>query len=114
MLFVHGSPRDPLNGYVYPDTEMDSFEKLPYDAIFMGHTHRSFIKKAGEKIIANVGSCGLPRDVDNKLTVVLYDTTKNEAFIKGFEMNVAEVIKIYGHPAVTDVLNRNNKTFENE
>lgn len=116
LLFVHGSPANPLNGYIYPDTEIDPFEKLPYDAIFMGHTHRSFIKKAGEKNIANVGSCGLPRDAGNKLTVVLYDTAKNETSIKEFEMNVKEVIKKYSsgiHPSVIDVLNRNNKTFDN-
>lgn len=117
LLFVHGSPGDPLNGYIYPDTELDSIEKLPYDAIFMGHTHRCFIKKSGEKNIVNVGSCGLPRDAGNKLTVVLYDTLKNEAIIKEFEMNVEEVIKKYSygiHPSVMDVLNRNNKTFNNE
>ena len=85
--------RIPLNGYIYPDSETDSIEKLPYHAIFMGHTHRAFIKKAGEKNIVNVGSCGLPRDAGNKLTVVLYDTIKNEAYYKEFEMNVAEVIK---------------------
>jgi putative phosphoesterase len=117
LLFVHGSPADPLNGYIYPDTETGSFDTLPYDAIFMGHTHRAFIKKNREKIIVNVGSCGLSRDAGNKLTVVLYDTLKNEASIKEFKLDVAEIIKIYGagiHPAVIDVLNRNPKTFNHE
>ncbi|MEP6595167.1 MAG: metallophosphoesterase family protein [Ginsengibacter sp.] len=117
LLFVHGSPSNPLNGYIYPDTEIDYFQKLPYNAIFMGHTHLAFIKTAAEKNLVNVGSCGLPRDVGNKLTVVLYDTKKKEAAIREFEMNVKEVIKKYGseiHLSVIDVLNRNNKPFINE
>lgn len=117
ILFVHGSPWDPLNGYVYPDGDVSDFEKLPYDVIFMGHTHRAFIKKAGKKTLINVGSCGLPRDTGNKITICLYDTIKNEASIKNLEMDIREVIKLYGvqiHPTVHDVLNMNNKIFENE
>ena len=117
LLFVHGSPPDPLKGYIYPDTDINFFEKLPYDAIFMGHTHWPFIKNAGNKNIVNVGSCGLPRDVGNKLTVALFDTIKNEASLKEFEMNVEAVLTKYGtqiHSTVIDVLHRNNKTFNNE
>ena len=117
LLFIHGSPVNALNGYVYPDTKMDLFENLPYHAIFMGHTHRPFIKRIGDKNIINVGSAGLPRDIGNRLTVVLYDTIKNEPLMKAFEMNIGQVIKKYGsclHPSVIDVLNRNNKTIHNE
>ena len=117
LLFVHGSPLDPLAGYIYPDSDISGFENMPYDAIFMGHTHRPFIKIAGMKIIVNVGSCGLPRDIGNRLTVVVYDTITNEATIKEFELDVKEVVNKYTtfiHPSVKDVLNRNNKNFSNE
>ena len=49
LLFVHGSPLDTLNGYVYPDSDISTFEDMPYDVIFMGHTHRPFIKKTAKK-----------------------------------------------------------------
>lgn len=114
LLFVHGSPLDPLNGYVYPDSDISEFDDMPYDAIFMGHTHRPFIKRVGMKNIVNVGSCGLPRDVGNKLSIAVYDTITNEATIKEFNLDVNEVINEYGdfiHASVKDVLKRNNKNF---
>ncbi len=116
LLFVHGSPPDPLNGYIYPDADISFFKKMPYDAIFMGHTHRSFIKNSGHQNIVNVGSCGLPRDSGNEVTVALFDTIKNEASLKKFEMNVEAVLKKYDtqiDSSVIDVLNRHNKTFNN-
>ncbi|MCY7293259.1 MAG: hypothetical protein LH615_13860, partial [Ferruginibacter sp.] len=69
---------------------------------------------AGRKIIVNVGSCGLPRDIGNRLTVVVYDTITNEVTLKEFELDVKEVINNYGtfiHASVKDVLKRNNKNF---
>ncbi|MEI9958765.1 MAG: metallophosphoesterase family protein [Ferruginibacter sp.] len=117
LLFVHGSPFNPLNGYVYPDSDISQFEGLLYDVIFMGHTHRPFIKKSGMKTIVNVGSCGLPRDIGNRLTVVMYDTITNETTVKEFCMDVNNVLNNYGtliHASVKDVLNRNNKIFSNE
>jgi len=117
LFFVHGSPEDPLNGYVYADSDIGYFKKLPYDVIFMGHTHRAFIRKVGKVTVINVGSCGLPRDTGNKITVCIYDTIKNKAWIKDFEMDTTEIMKRYGsqiHSTVHDVLNRNNNAFENE
>ena len=95
LLFVHGSPLDTLNGYVYPDSDISTFEDMPYDVIFMGHTHRPFIKKTAKKKIVNVGSCGLPRDMGNKLTVAIYNTVTDEATLKEFSMDVNAVINIY-------------------
>jgi predicted phosphodiesterase len=60
-LFVHGSPADPLEGYVYPDTSMDLFCTSGFDLIFMGHTHRPFIRTESKTVFVNVGSVGLPR-----------------------------------------------------
>jgi len=114
LLLVHGSPLDSINGYVYPDNDLESFVKLPYNAIFMGHTHRAFIKKSLGKVIVNVGSCGLPRDEGNKATVVLYNTITHEAVIKELELDNEEVFSKYKneiHLSVKTVLNRNNKIF---
>lgn len=117
LLFVHGSPSDPMNGYVFPDFEMASFQDLPFSSIFMGHTHRPFIKKLAGKNIVNVGSCGLPRDIGNRTTVVLFDTLKNSAELIEFNLNTKEVIHKYKsevHTSVISVLTRDNKIFNNE
>jgi len=117
LLLVHGSPFNSLEGYVYPDSDISLFEGLGYDAIFMGHTHRAFIKNSNKTIIVNVGSCGLPRDIGNKLTVALYDTKANKAFITAINMNVDEVIRKYGtdlHSSVIEILHRNNKIYDSE
>lgn len=116
LLFVHGSPINPLNGYVYPDSDTSALEDMQYDVIFMGHTHRAFIKKVSDKKIVNVGSCGLPRDIGNRLTVAIYDTVTGEASLLEFRMDVDAVIDSAGafiHTSVKDVLKRNNKIFSN-
>jgi predicted phosphodiesterase len=71
-LFVHGSPKDHQNGYVYPDTELADFD-VPYEFIFMGHTHRAFVREHNNRRFINVGSCGLPRDDGRYASAVLFD-----------------------------------------
>jgi putative phosphoesterase len=117
LLFVHGSPANPLSGYIYPDTDISSFASLEYDAIFMGHTHRSFIKKNGNQWAVNAGSCGLPRDIGNRLTTLLYDTETNEVTLQDLELDVKETLEKYKdhiHPSVKEVLNRNNKIYDRQ
>lgn len=60
-LFVHGSPAEPLTGYVHPDTPLDPAWAEGFDLIFMGHTHRPFIRDEHGARFVNVGSAGLPR-----------------------------------------------------
>lgn len=61
-LFVHGSPRHPTNEYVYPDSDLSPFTECGASFVFMGHTHRPFVRVQGETTFVNVGSCGMPRD----------------------------------------------------
>ena len=99
MLFVHGSPRDPINEYVDEyDTDdlgfgpgskiveiMDSFGRV----CFAGHTHQPGIitgdyryvypeevdfhwEVAGGKSFVNVGSVGQPRDGDPRAKYVIH------------------------------------------
>jgi len=95
LLFVHGSPWDPLNGYVYPDYQMEMFKNLNYDVIFMGHTHRPFLSRVDNKLIVNVGSCGLPRDQGNLLSFAIYDVAKNECEIYRIQINTEDLLQIY-------------------
>lgn len=73
-LLIHGSPKDYSNGYVYPDTDLDEFGDLPYSHVFMGHTHRPFVKKHANTTFVNVGSVGLPRDIGNLSNIAIFNT----------------------------------------
>ena len=97
LLFVHGSPRNPLNEYVFPEDiynqrKMERIFALIERYCFQGHTHIpgvfsedlsfkappeiDFRYKLGEqKVLINVGSVGQPRDGDNRACyVVLNDS----------------------------------------
>jgi hypothetical protein len=37
IRLVHGSPADPLQGYVYPDSDLSALAELPSDLVAMGH-----------------------------------------------------------------------------
>jgi diadenosine tetraphosphatase ApaH/serine/threonine PP2A family protein phosphatase len=95
FLFVHGSARNPLNEYVFPE---DVYNERKIGAIFalverycfQGHTHlpgvftegREFFSPEdleyayqldGTKTLCNVGSVGQPRDGDWRASYVLLD-----------------------------------------
>jgi len=97
LLFVHGSPRDPLNEYIYPGDILfnaegklaEIFRAVPH-ALFVGHTHhpmvlssrlgsftpaegRDRIALGSDRYIVNVGSVGQPRDGDPRACYVLFD-----------------------------------------
>jgi diadenosine tetraphosphatase ApaH/serine/threonine PP2A family protein phosphatase len=97
--YVHGSPVEPLNGWVFADDVRDSdrsalLGQFPEDLCFNGHTHRPglFVENGpgewqsippdacrggfrldGRKVICNVGSVGQPRDGDWRAGYVLFD-----------------------------------------
>jgi predicted phosphodiesterase len=99
-LFVHGSARNPLNEYVFPEDiynqrKMDRIFALVDRYCFQGHTHVPGIflenlpeelyqfhspedvnyewKLDGRKTLINVGSVGQPRDGDWRACYVLLD-----------------------------------------
>jgi predicted phosphodiesterase len=74
LLLVHGSPADPLQGYVYPDTDVSPLRALPFDGVLMGHTHRPVIASTGAVTVVNVGSSGMPRDVGDLASCAVYDS----------------------------------------
>ncbi len=92
FLFVHGSPFDPLQGYVYPDTNIANWKRLPYDFIFTGHSHYPFIRKVGRQTIVNVGSCGLPRDSGKLVSCAICDTLTRDVRIIRIPIDVKQVI----------------------
>jgi diadenosine tetraphosphatase ApaH/serine/threonine PP2A family protein phosphatase len=96
LLFVHASPRDPLNEYVHPQHARDPGKMgtlfwLVKRCCFMGHTHvpgifvedrhqyfhpadiGDYYRLGSSKVMCNVGSVGQPRDGDNRACYVLFD-----------------------------------------
>jgi putative phosphoesterase len=82
----HGSPWDPLDGYVYPDTPLERFLDYSFECFFLAHTHYPMARKIKDKVILNPGSLGQPRnggwptyatiqfpEVDIKFREVFYD-----------------------------------------
>ena len=58
----HASPWDEET-YLYEDSPRIGEIQLERDEmLFLGHTHRQFLKRAGRGIIVNPGSVGQPRD----------------------------------------------------
>lgn len=96
-LYVHASPRRPINEYIFPDDVVTAplkmqqiFERIEHVA-FCGHTHvvgvftdepdfyppadlgGTYRFRDGEKCIINPGSVGQPRDRDPRASYAIVD-----------------------------------------
>jgi putative phosphoesterase len=110
LLFVHGSPMDRLCGYLYEDSNFSVLDDLDYDMIFVGHTHRPYIKYLKKAIVVNVGSLGLPRDIGNSSCYTILNTESSEIIQKRFLFDTKGVVLRYGrqvHKSVIECLKRN-------
>lgn len=77
----HGSPWDPLNEYVYPDSDWERFDRLPFSLVFLGHTHYPMDIRREKVRIINPGSAGQPRD-GGWPSYAVYDDIKKSLSIK--------------------------------
>ena len=111
-LLVHGSPSDPTFDYVYPDSDLKPFVQVDGNtrAVFMGNTHRPFVRDCDGIRFVNIGSCGLPRDDGAWGAVCLYDEATNDARILRYPIDdtAAELRDRYPdlHRVVLDTLAR--------
>jgi putative phosphoesterase len=117
VLYVHGSPADPTNGYVYPDTDLSSFATdVAY--VFMGHSHHPFVRRQQQTLFVNVGSCGLPRDDGRFGCAGLFDERSGGVRLVRFDIveataaALAEAAAV--HPSVTAVFARRKERLEGE
>ncbi|EMI51812.1 MULTISPECIES: metallophosphoesterase family protein [Rhodopirellula] len=125
--FVHGSPRDPTNEYVFPEYVYDTrkmeilFGKID-QYCFMGHTHLpgiftttcEFISPeecdntytlGSAKLLINVGSVGQPRDENNRSCYLILDTDSNTITYRRVEYDIeATATKIYNEPDLDNAL----------
>ena len=103
LLYVHASPRRPVNEYLFPEDVFTNpqkvianFERLDARLCFIGHTHQPgvflddpyfdpphelpdspYFVLDDERAIVNVGSVGQPRDRDPRASYVLVHPLEN-------------------------------------
>lgn len=78
LFAVHAAPSDYLFKYLTPETTdaeiTAELERVDADIVFVGHSHRPFIRRVGEKTLVNVGSAGQPRDGIPKASYAVLDS----------------------------------------
>ncbi len=75
----HGSPENPLDGYVYPDSLLDSSWNVGH-ALLLGHTHYRMHRSVANTLVVNPGSLGQPRDGRLPCYVVMEPYSRNVIF----------------------------------
>jgi putative phosphoesterase len=84
IALAHGSPRDPLNEYIYPDVSdfvlRSLVEESGGDLLLLGHTHVPFTQSHGSQLIGNPGSVGQPRDGDPRASYAILELTDEVEF----------------------------------
>ena len=119
MQFAHGSPRRPVNEYLFPEDVYTNpskiaanFERMETNVCFVGHTHvpgvftpdpyfdppdelpdARMYHVDDQKAIVNVGSVGQPRDRDTRASYVLYDTVNGVAEFVRVEYDIERTVR---------------------
>ncbi len=77
IALVHGSPRDPMNEYVFPGTPTSLLRRLLKlsggKILLQGHTHIPMFFRSGSSTLLNPGSVGQPRDGDPRACYVILE-----------------------------------------
>lgn len=76
----HGSPRNSLEDYIYPDSPLDIFLDHPSNIFLLGHTHYPMVRRIDNKIVLNPGSLGQPRQGGLPTYAVIDYPQKNVTF----------------------------------
>ena len=73
----HGSPRDPLNEYIFKGTPefilKSMIDLAKADVLLVGHTHVPMDAKIGSGLLLNPGSVGQPRDGDHRASYAMLE-----------------------------------------
>ena len=130
FLFVHGSARNPLNEYVFPEDiynqrKMERIFALVPKYCFQGHTHVPGVfteslkffrpedldfkyELAAEKVLVNVGSVGQPRNGDWRSSYVILDDSGGgpvSVLFQRVEYDIDKTVKkIYDIPDLDNFL----------
>jgi diadenosine tetraphosphatase ApaH/serine/threonine PP2A family protein phosphatase len=127
FLCVHGTPRRPINEYLFPEDALNSPVKMQqiFDLVgrycLVGHTHvpgvftdepdfyppddldGEYRLRADEKAIINPGSVGQPRDLDPRASFAIVDEDRVRFFRLEYDID-AVVAKIRSIPELLDWL----------
>lgn len=124
-LYVHGSARNPLNEYVFPDdiynqVKMEKIFALVEKYCFQGHTHIPGVftesleffspeeigfryKLDHQKVMVNVGSVGQPRNNDPRSSYVTVDGSEIQFHRVPYDLEKT-IEKIYAIPELDNFL----------
>jgi predicted phosphodiesterase len=118
FLFVHGSARNPLNEYVFPEDiytkrKLEKIFSLLKQYVFQGHTHVPGVftenfnflspeeinyefRLTNDKVMINVGSIGQPRDGDPRACYVVLedDLVRFRRIEYPFDKTIAKIYEI--------------------
>jgi len=77
IYMVHGSPRDPLWEYIFPDISnsllLEAVRAIQADIILLGHTHVPMQRMIFGKLVLNPGGVGQPRDMDSRASYMVLE-----------------------------------------
>lgn len=92
VLVIHGNLSNPLDGRIYPDTEIEKKELYSkYDVVFTGHTHYQMKRKCDKTLLINPGSLGQPRD-GKGFSYCIFDFEKMKAEFYTIEIDVKALV----------------------
>lgn len=131
FLYLHGSPRDVMNEYVFPEDvynqrKMEALFQRVSQYCFQGHTHlpgvftasQEFVRPdecnyefmlGSEKLMVNVGSVGQPRGDDPRACYVVLTDDRITFRRVSYDMT-ATANKIYAIPELDNMLGDRLKT----
>ncbi len=87
LVMVHGSPFEPHNEYIYPNSpSISRLAEIGSDYIVLGHTHYQMAQRVGRSLVINPGSAGEARDPRNgfRLSYAVLDTETDEVTFGDF------------------------------
>ena len=88
LVMVHGSPFEPHNEYIYPNSRsLSRFAEIDADFVILGHTHYQMAERVGRALVINPGSAGEARDPRNafRLSYAVLDTASGEVTFDDFQ-----------------------------
>jgi len=107
LIMVHGTLNQPEEFHYLLDIDsaQATFDLMKKNICFVGHSHVAgiFVEDKGKisdiseskikisqdkKYIVNVGSVGQPRDRDNRATYCIFDTEKQQIYLKRIDYNI--------------------------
>ncbi len=97
LHMIHATPRDPLFEYLSGDAPESEWLaavgelKDKEEWLFLGHTHKPFIRKIGKLTVVNPGSLGMPIDGDTRGCLAVWDDGK--VALKRFRYDLENAVR---------------------